>query len=179
MANVKQYLMNKFSSMLASIIQGSELFSTVIGDMGVLGHQIKIEARHQILHQMNLPTICVCRTHRLNSNRIWSSQLKQTIARFDEKLATILIKTSIGIDALVHVNYNIPTNGIHRTAFGNLRLRLGDRPAGSGQPRFLDRILAMKSESVSHHAATQALILSVAGMTAIVLIASLFLLILH
>ena len=37
----------------------------------------------------------------------------------------------------------------------------------------------MKSESVSHHAATQALILSVAGMTAIVLIASLFLLILH
>jgi hypothetical protein len=30
--------------------------------------------------------------HRLNSNRVWSSQLKQTIAGFDEKLATILIK---------------------------------------------------------------------------------------
>jgi hypothetical protein len=56
MANVKQYLMNKLSSMLVSIIQGSKLFSTVIGDMGVLGRQIKIEARHQILHQMNLPT---------------------------------------------------------------------------------------------------------------------------
>jgi hypothetical protein len=37
----------------------------------------------------------------------------------------------------------------------------------------------MKSESVSHHAATQALVLSVAGVTAIVLIASLILLILH
>jgi hypothetical protein len=37
----------------------------------------------------------------------------------------------------------------------------------------------MKSESVSHHAATQALILSVAGVTVIVLIAGLILLILH
>jgi hypothetical protein len=37
----------------------------------------------------------------------------------------------------------------------------------------------MKSESVSHHAATQALVLSVAGVTAIVLIASLILLIWH
>ena len=44
---------------------------------------------------------------------------------------------------------------------------------------FFDRTLAMKSESVGHHAATQALILSVVGVTAIVLIASLFLLILH
>src|SRR5215469_8783548 len=92
MANVKQYLMNKLSSMLISIIQGSKLLSTIIGDMGVLGRQIKIEARHQILHQMNLPTLCLCRMHRLNSNRVWSSQLKQTIAGFDEKLATILIK---------------------------------------------------------------------------------------
>ena len=64
-------------------------------------------------------------------------------------------------------------------AFDNLHLRLGVRPAGSGRPRFLDRILVMKNESVGHHAATQALILSVAGVTAIVLIASLFLLILH
>ena len=37
----------------------------------------------------------------------------------------------------------------------------------------------MKSESVGYHAATQALILSVVGVTVIVLIASLFLLILH
>jgi len=35
----------------------------------------------------------------------------------------------------------------------------------------------MKSESVGHHAATQALVLSVGGVTVIVLIASLILLI--
>jgi hypothetical protein len=44
---------------------------------------------------------------------------------------------------------------------------------------FLIGLLAMKSESVGHHAATQALILSVVGVTASVLIASLFLLILN
>ena len=80
MANVKQYLVNKFSSMRISIIQGSKLFSSIIGDMGILGRHIKID---------------------------------------------------------------------------------------------------MKSESVGHHAATQALVLSVAGVTAIVLIASLIFLILH
>ena len=37
----------------------------------------------------------------------------------------------------------------------------------------------MKSESVGHHAATQALVLSVVGVTAIVLIASLIFLILQ
>ena len=37
----------------------------------------------------------------------------------------------------------------------------------------------MKSESVGHHAATQALVLSVAGVTAIVLIANLLLMILY
>jgi hypothetical protein len=37
----------------------------------------------------------------------------------------------------------------------------------------------MKSESVGHHAATQALILSVAGVMAIVLSVSLIFLILH
>jgi hypothetical protein len=37
----------------------------------------------------------------------------------------------------------------------------------------------VKSESVGHHAATQALVLSIAGVTAIVLIASLIFLILH
>ena len=90
--------------------------------MGVLGHQIKIEARHQILHQMNLPTICVCRTHRLNSNRIWSSQLKQTIARFDEKLATILIKNIQSQFAHRRaLTTNNQTNGIHRTAFDKKR----------------------------------------------------------
>jgi len=37
----------------------------------------------------------------------------------------------------------------------------------------------MKTESVSHHAATQALVLSVAGVTAIMVIASLISLILY
>jgi hypothetical protein len=37
----------------------------------------------------------------------------------------------------------------------------------------------MKSQSVGHHAATQALVLSVAGVTAIVLIANLLLMILY
>jgi len=37
----------------------------------------------------------------------------------------------------------------------------------------------MKTESVSHHAATQALVLSVAGVMAIMLIASLILMILY
>jgi hypothetical protein len=37
----------------------------------------------------------------------------------------------------------------------------------------------MKSESLGHHAATQALVLSVVGVTAIVLIASLIFLILQ
>jgi len=41
-----------------------------------------------------------------------------------------------------------------------------------------DRTLAMKTESVGHHA-TQALVLSVAGVMAIMLIASLILLILY
>ena len=68
---------------------------------------------------------------------------------------------------------------MHRIAFDNLHLRLGVRPAGAGRLRFLDWILVMKSESVGHHAATQALVLSVAGVMAIVLIASLILLILH
>jgi hypothetical protein len=44
MANVKQYLMNKLSRMLISIIQGIELFSTVVGDGCIIGRQIKIKA---------------------------------------------------------------------------------------------------------------------------------------
>jgi hypothetical protein len=51
--------------------------------------------------------------------------------------------------------------------------------ARHGRLHFFDRTLVMKSESVGHHAATQALVLSVAGVTAIVLIASLIFLILH
>jgi hypothetical protein len=39
--------------------------------------------------------------------------------------------------------------------------------------------LIMKNESLGHHAATQALVLAVTGVTAIVLIASLIFLILH
>jgi hypothetical protein len=53
-ANVKQYLVNKLLSMLISIIQGSKLFSTVIGDTSALGRQIKIKARHQILHERHM-----------------------------------------------------------------------------------------------------------------------------
>jgi hypothetical protein len=111
------------------------------------------------------------RRNTLNSNRVWSSQLKQTIARFEENLATILIKiVPIATSALTTIS---ETNSIHQTAFANLRLR----PDGPGI--IFDRILAMKSESVGHHAATQALVLSVAGVMAIVLIASLIILILH
>jgi len=46
MANVKQYFMNKLSRMLISIIQRRKLLSTVVGDIGILGRQIKIKARH-------------------------------------------------------------------------------------------------------------------------------------
>jgi hypothetical protein len=42
-----------------------------------------------------------------------------------------------------------------------------------------DRTLAMKTERVGHHAAAQALVLSVAGVMAIMLSASLILLILY
>jgi hypothetical protein len=37
MVNVKQYLMNKLSSMLVSIIQGSKFFPSIVGDMTILG----------------------------------------------------------------------------------------------------------------------------------------------
>jgi len=84
----------------------------------------------------------------------------QTLATFDEKLATILIK---------ELTTTSQTISVHRTAFDNLRF------FGHG----INRTSVMKSESVVHNAATQALILSVAGVTAIVLMASLILLILY
>jgi len=60
------------------------------------------------------------RRETLNSSRVWSSQLKQTIARFEEKLATILIKIfPIAIGALTTIS---ETNGIHQNVFANLRL---------------------------------------------------------
>jgi len=37
MANVKQYSVNKLSCVLMSIIQVIKLFSTVIGDVAILG----------------------------------------------------------------------------------------------------------------------------------------------
>ncbi len=37
MANVKQYFVNKPSRVLMSIIQGSKFFSTIIGNMIILG----------------------------------------------------------------------------------------------------------------------------------------------
>ena len=37
MANVKQYFVNKLSRVLISIIQGSKFFSTIIGNMIILG----------------------------------------------------------------------------------------------------------------------------------------------
>jgi hypothetical protein len=75
----------------------------------------------------------------------------------------------------MRVNYNQSDKWHSSSAFDNLRLRPGARR----QAPFFDRTLVMKSESVGHHAATQALVLSVAGVTAIVLIASLIFLILH
>jgi hypothetical protein len=111
--------------------------------------------------------------HTLNSYRVWSSQLKQTIARFEEKLATILIKIfPIAIGALTTIS---ETNGIHKTAFANLRLR----PDAPRAATIFDRALIMKNESLGHHAAAQALVLAVTGVTAIVLIASLIFMILH
>jgi len=68
MGNVKQYLLNKLSSVLVSIIQGSKLFSTIVGDIGILRREIKIKARYK-----NSPShgtyLRVFRTHTLNSNR--------------------------------------------------------------------------------------------------------------
>jgi hypothetical protein len=54
MPDVEQYFVNKFTRMLISIIKGSKLFSTMIGDVGVLGRQIKIKARHQIPIEQNV-----------------------------------------------------------------------------------------------------------------------------
>src|SRR5215831_4316426 len=61
----------------------------------------------------------------------------QTLATFDEKLATILIK---------ELTTTSQTISVHRTAFDNLRF------FGHG----INRTLVMKSESVVHNAATQA-----------------------
>jgi hypothetical protein len=55
MANAKQYFVNKLSRVQISIIQRVKLFSTVVGDMGILGRQIKIKARHQILRHKHVP----------------------------------------------------------------------------------------------------------------------------
>jgi hypothetical protein len=108
MANVKQYLVNKLSSMLISIIQGSKLFSSIIGDMGILRSQIKIKVRHQNSpSHAHAKSLYVFRTHTLNSNRLWSSQLMQTITTFGEKLATILIKLYlVATGAVMLVNHN-------------------------------------------------------------------------
>jgi hypothetical protein len=56
MADAKHYFVNQLSRMHISIIQGSNLLSAVVWDMGILGRQIKIEARHQILHHTHWPT---------------------------------------------------------------------------------------------------------------------------
>jgi hypothetical protein len=61
------------------------------------------------------------------------------------------------------------TDGFIEPTIGNLHF---------SEPLF-DRISVVKSESVGHHAATQALVLSVAGVMAIALIASLILLLLR
>jgi hypothetical protein len=93
---------------LISIIQGSKLFSTVVGDMGVLRRQIKIKARHQNSPSQAHAKICAClERYTLLSNRFWSSHLMQTITTFGEKLATILIKLHlVTLGALMLVNYN-------------------------------------------------------------------------
>jgi len=54
MANVERYFVNKLSPVLISIVQGIKLFSKIIGDMGILGRQIKIKARHQIIRHRHM-----------------------------------------------------------------------------------------------------------------------------
>ena len=54
MANAKQYFVNKLSRVQISINQRIKLFSTVVGDMGILGRQIKIKARHQTLRHRHM-----------------------------------------------------------------------------------------------------------------------------
>jgi hypothetical protein len=50
LANAQQYFVNKLSRMHISVVQAIKLFSKIIGDnMGILGRQIKIKARHQNL----------------------------------------------------------------------------------------------------------------------------------
>src|SRR5215472_6132828 len=90
MANPKQYLINQLSRMRISIVQRIKLFSTAIGDVGILGHQIKIKAWHE---KSPSPRVCVClERHALISTRFWFSQLTKTIITFAEKLLIILIK---------------------------------------------------------------------------------------
>jgi cobalamin biosynthesis protein CobD/CbiB len=57
-ANAKQYFVNKLSRMHISIVQGIKLLSKIIGDVGILGRQIKIKARHQ--RSQAHAKICVC-----------------------------------------------------------------------------------------------------------------------
>ena len=71
------------------------------------------------------------------------------------------------------------------TKFDCLRLRLGSVAASlppNGSHQFFNRTLAMNTErfaGVSHHEARQALVLSIAGVTAIMLIANFILLVLY
>ena len=67
-------------------------------------------------------------------------------------------------------------DGTHRTVFDNLRSRRGAHSAATS----FDRTFAMKTQRFAgHQEATHALVLSLAGVMAISLIASLILLILY
>jgi hypothetical protein len=59
----EHYLVNELPRVLISIIQGSKLFSTVVGDMGVLRRQIKIKARHQNSPSQAHASACLERAH--------------------------------------------------------------------------------------------------------------------
>jgi hypothetical protein len=63
MANMEKDFVNKLPRMLISIIQGSKLFSTIVGDMVILRRQIKIKARHQNSPSQAHASACLERTH--------------------------------------------------------------------------------------------------------------------
>lgn len=71
------------------------------------------------------------------------------------------------------------TIGIYQAAFDNLRVTPLRPMCGVAAVINFTRTLAMKTERLGHNAATQALVLTVAGVMTIGLIASLILLILY
>ncbi|MGB6287344.1 MAG: hypothetical protein WBG18_23510, partial [Xanthobacteraceae bacterium] len=48
MTDMEQNAINKLSSVLISLIQGGKLFSTLVGNLVVIQHEMKIKTRHGI-----------------------------------------------------------------------------------------------------------------------------------